>query len=110
MICSVTLGELLHLGIRRRWGDARLRELTRLRENLVVVDIGKEEVYRSYGELGARADAAGRKLSHNDLWIAAATRVTGATLLTSDKDFDVFHPAYIEREWVDPKRLDRLGK
>jgi len=41
-------------------------------------------------------------MGKNDLWIAATARTTGATLLTTDKDFDHFDPALLPQEWIDP--------
>lgn len=110
LVCSVSIGELLRMGVRNGWGEAKLRKLAGLRQQLVVIDIGREVIYRAYADLGAHAQAAGRKLSDNDLWIAATASVTGAVLLTTDKDFDIFVPSHIEREWIDPKRLNRVGK
>ena len=36
------------------------------------------------------------------LWIASVARATGATLLTTDKDFDHLHPTHLQRVWIDP--------
>ena len=38
----------------------------------------------------------------HDMWIAATARVKGATLLTTDKDFDHLSLGYISRDWIDP--------
>jgi len=38
-----------------------------------------------------------------DLWIAATAHATGARLLTTDKDFDHLHPAFVQRDWIDPR-------
>ena len=34
----------------------------------------------------------------------------GAVLLTADKDFDIYVPSHLQREWIDPMRLNRLGR
>ena len=41
-------------------------------------------------------------MGKNDIWIAATAAVTGARLLTTDKDFDHFSGVYLERDWLDP--------
>jgi len=42
-------------------------------------------------------------MGENDIWIAATAKVTGAVLLTTDKDFDHLHGKYLTRIWIDPK-------
>ena len=62
--------------------------------NLVTVDINADQVFDAYvdvEETSRKARGGAVNLGKNDLWIAAVTKVTGATLLTCDKDFD--HPA-----------------
>lgn len=100
LICEVTIGELLRIGARPngRWGAGRSQALRLWRQNLVVMPIGREPVLAAYAELGAFADASGRALSDNDVWIAACAHVAGAVLLTTDRDFDALHPRYIQRE------------
>ena len=41
-------------------------------------------------------------MGKNDLWIAATAKATGATLLTTDKDFDHLYPGQINRIYIDP--------
>lgn len=43
-------------------------------------------------------------MGKNDVWIAATARITGTTLLTTDKDFDPLQGVWLDREWVDPRR------
>lgn len=109
LICEVTLGELLRIGARRTWGAARRQALGLWRQHLVVMPIGREPVLAAYAELGAFAEAAGRALSDNDVWIAACAHVADAVLLTTDRDFDALHPRFIQREWIDPEHLKRIG-
>jgi hypothetical protein len=45
-------------------------------------------------------------MGKNDLWIASAAKATGATLMTTDKDFDHLHPTKLTRVWID----ERSGK
>ena len=41
-------------------------------------------------------------MGENDVWIAATARRLGATLLTTDRDFDHLHGTWIDRVWIDP--------
>jgi tRNA(fMet)-specific endonuclease VapC len=43
-----------------------------------------------YAELNLYTKQKGRALSNNDIWIAALSREDGDTLLTFDRDFEVF--------------------
>ena len=42
-------------------------------------------------------------MGKNDLWIAACAKATGATLLTTDKDFDHLDTELLSVEYVDPE-------
>lgn len=105
-VSVVTIGELLSFAARNGWGGTRLSALEQLISHLVVVDISREPVLRAYARFDAELIRAGAKMGQqNDLWIAATAAATGATVLTTDRDFDVLHPAHIQREWVDPRTL-----
>jgi len=41
-------------------------------------------------------------MGKNDVRIAATARVSGATLLTTDLDFDHLQGTCIDRIWIDP--------
>jgi tRNA(fMet)-specific endonuclease VapC len=45
----------------------------------------------------------GVTMGKNDVWIAATAQVTGATLLTTDHDFDHLAGIFLTREWIDPQ-------
>lgn len=68
------------------WGEAKKRKLDELKTKLVAVDISDGRVIDAYADLSTLAKTNGWAIFHdkNDLWIAAATRVSGATLLTTD--------------------------
>lgn len=105
LLSVISVGELLAFARNASWGgrkEARLRELL---ANLVIVDVNREPVLTAYADLSAHIKRAGTPMGQNDVWIAATARATGATLLTIDKDFDVLHPALINREYVDPASL-----
>jgi tRNA(fMet)-specific endonuclease VapC len=102
LISVVTLGELHALSLKLGWGENKIKTLHTLEEELVVVDLNRSEIIRAYAEVDKATEPRGKVLSKNDLWIAATAKATGATLLTSDKDFDPLFPDHINRIWIDP--------
>jgi tRNA(fMet)-specific endonuclease VapC len=105
-ISVVTVGELMAFARHAGWGVAKQSVLEQLVGNLVVVDINPDPVLRAYAQFDADLTRAGTRMGQqNDLWIAATAAATGAVVLTTDRDFDVLHPAHIQREWVDPRSL-----
>lgn len=59
--------------------------------DLVEILIPTVETTEHYAALQHYARRKGRVLSNNDIWIAALTLETGDTLVTYDKDFQVFN-------------------
>jgi tRNA(fMet)-specific endonuclease VapC len=41
-------------------------------------------------------------MGKNDLWIAACAKASGASLLTTDKDFDHLNGALLTVEYISP--------
>ena len=62
-------------------------------------------IAEAYAELEVYTQSQGAKLGQNDLWIAATAKVTGATLLTTDRDFDSLDGVHIHRIWLDPQSV-----
>jgi predicted nucleic acid-binding protein len=87
LICEVTLGEIYAFSRGENWGGARHRKLAEIQNKLVPVDISDPRVIQAYADISTLAKKNGWALfhEHNDLWIAAATQVSGTTLLTLDK-------------------------
>jgi predicted nucleic acid-binding protein len=56
----------------------------------------------AYGDIDAASDAMGLRMGKNDVWIAATSRVTNTTILTTDTDFDHLHGIWLDRERIDP--------
>jgi len=88
IISVVSVGEMLSLARQFGWGAKKTAEIGKLVENLIVEDINTPEILAAYAEIDHASRAGGRKMSKNDVWIAATAKVAGATLLTTDKDFD----------------------
>lgn len=88
---TTVLGELhagFALGGRRKENEVALSAF--LEESFVsVIDI-TADVARRYGELFSALRRAGTPVPVNDIWIAAASTVSAAHLLTFDHDFERF--------------------
>jgi predicted nucleic acid-binding protein len=95
LISVVTLGEVHSLAKQFGWGQKKIDALDELLRNVVVVDINNGPIISRYAELDVWSMGRGRKMGKNDLWIAATTSVTGATLMTLDGDFDHLHPVHL---------------
>jgi tRNA(fMet)-specific endonuclease VapC len=89
LICEVSLGEIEAFARAQKWGEQRRNKLKELKKELIAVDISDSRVIEAYADLSSLAKSNGWGIFHgkNDLWVGAATRVSGATLLTADKDF-----------------------
>ncbi len=106
-VCIVTHGELAALSRVHGFTDAQRENIDMMLDSLVAVDISDEVVIESYAVIyeslrkhpkGSRAN-----VGENDMWIAAATRATGATLLTLDTDFDALPRDVINRIHISSK-------
>jgi tRNA(fMet)-specific endonuclease VapC len=88
VITCVSIGEMYSLSRQWEWEQQKLSQLDELIEQVVSVDINHPDIFHSYADIDFLAKLQGRKMGKNDLWIAAANRVLGTTLLTTDGDFD----------------------
>lgn len=105
MISVVTHGEVRVLAGRNGWGDRKLAALQNALDNLFTVDINHSDVLDAYVEIdlfSQRHHDGARNMGKNDLWIAACTKASRATLLTTDKDFDHLAPGLLSLEYIDP--------
>ena len=106
MICEVTLGELEAFAMSSKWGEERRKKLVEVKSKLVVVDLSDDRIMKAYAEFSTLAKNQGLAIFHdkNDLWIAAATKVTGATVLTTDgKAFLALRDGkHLDAEVLDP--------
>lgn len=107
MISAVTVGELLAFARKRGWGRPKLERLEELANELVVVDIGSRALLERYAEIDCFCEENGKTLNKNDLWIAATASVTGAGLITNDRDFDPLHEQFLRRVYYDPRATYR---
>lgn len=108
-ISVVSHGEVRVLAARNSWAEEKLAALQSALDSLVTIDISVIEVIDAYVEidlLSQKRPGGARNMGKNDLWIAACAKASGATLLTTDKDFDHLGPETLTVEYVDP--LSRL--
>lgn len=87
------------------WGQDRLDGLAVVLDSLTPVEISQPEVFNAYIDLYQIARKGGQdkdEKNQNDLWIASCAVATKATLITTDKDFDVFPDSTLSRCWIDP--------
>lgn len=64
--------------------------------------IDDDEILRMYATIDAYCESVGQTMGKNDLWIAATAAILGATIITTDHDFDKLAPRFLSREWIDP--------
>jgi len=73
-----------------------------------IIEITDPAMASTYAELVVFSEVTtkpARAMIGNDLWIAAAAKISGATLLTADPDFDHLHGHQITVEKYDPRVL-----
>jgi tRNA(fMet)-specific endonuclease VapC len=104
-ISIASFGEILSFAQQNNWGERKMDNLENLVQNLRPIPIIKRELVDTYaeidtyskGKLAERPLPTGltaRKMGKNDLWIAATTHLTHATLITNDNDFDHLNGIY----------------
>ena len=105
IISVVTVGEIRSIAKRNNWGKKKLDLLDAILADLIIADINSEDVIMKYAEIDAFSQGklesnplgtSARNMGKNDLWIAATSEVTRATLLTTDSDFMHLNERYIE--------------
>lgn len=102
LISIVTQGEINALSLRLAWGPSKQQRLNRLLNLFVAIPLPFGQIIGAYAQIDNHCLRNGLVLSKNDLWIAATANVTGATLLTTDHDFDSLHGLFLQRDWIDP--------
>jgi len=109
LISIISVGEALKAAKEFGWGENKINTLWELLGNFVWVGNQRREILESYAEIAHYCEGQmkpAKTKPQNDYWIAATAKVTGATLLTTDKHFDDLHGKFIDRIWID----EALGK
>ena len=105
LISIVTCGEIWSLAEQKDWEEEKRNFLKRTLEALTLVDINHPSTIQAYVEIDAfshKHPKGAIQMGKNDLWIAACTKFTKTTLLTTDKDFLHLTPEQIPVVWIDP--------
>ncbi len=104
-VSAVTVGELRSIALQNNWGAKRIILLNDYLEKFLTTDINVRTVIERYALIDSFSQGrlatipligSARNMGKNDIWIAATASVLGATLLTTDKDFDHLHQIYLE--------------
>jgi tRNA(fMet)-specific endonuclease VapC len=98
----VTEGELGSLALQLSWGSQKISQMGTLLGYFMRTDISDPTLLRYYATIDTYCKSSGFTLGKNDLWIAATASATGATLLTTDKDFNPLDGVFLNRIWIDP--------
>jgi len=101
--CVVSDGEIRSLALQWEWAEKKLDQMEFCLGFFQPQTIDHPKVQRTYATIDAYCESIGQSMGKNDLWIAATAAVTGATLLTTDRDFDKLAPRFLTREWIDPE-------
>ena len=105
LISIVSVGELYSLAGQWNWGQAKVRKLEGLINDLVIVPLDYSGIVRAYATIDAYCVKNGLPHGENDVWIAATAHVTATRLLTTDRDFDGLDPVFISHDWIDPHTI-----
>jgi len=112
LTCRIVIAEVMAFVAKKAaqgesWGKAKQDALTRILDAMHIVEITDPKMATTYADLVVFSEVTtkpAKTMAGSDLWIAAATKVTGATLLTSDPDFDHLHQHQITVEKYDPRQ------
>jgi tRNA(fMet)-specific endonuclease VapC len=102
LISVVTAGELRSLALQFNWRAEKIDQVEFYLGYFQRLSIDDPEIIRAYAVIDAHGQRIGQPLGKNDVWIAATAAVTGARLLTTDKDFARLDPLFLSHDWIDP--------
>lgn len=102
VISVVTEGEMRSLALQFAWGSGRRQDMEDLLGYFPIIPLPFTGVIEAYAEIDDYSRRRGIAIGKNDVWIAATAHVTGARLLTTDRDFDHLDGAFLQRDWIDP--------
>jgi predicted nucleic acid-binding protein len=108
-ISSVTIGELLSISKRNKWGNRKLEILETLLHEFLIIPIDSNRLYETYAEIDTFGQGksnhptnfSARNMGKNDLWIAATASLLNAQLLTMDKDFTHLDKVFLDLEVIE---------
>ena len=89
------------LALRLSWEADKQQHLNQLLNLFVAVPLPFSGIIDAYARIDHHCVKNGLSVGKNDLWIVATAHVTGATVLTTDHDFDPLHGLFLQRDWRD---------
>ena len=105
LLSVVSLGEIHSIALQNKWGKRRTLKLENDLKDFAVIPVRARDIIERYagidafsqGKLtGKTLGVSSRNMGKNDLWIAATASVTGATLLSTDADFDHLNKVFLD--------------
>ena len=102
LVCIVSHGELRSFSEQSEWGREKQDPMNFLLGYFDVEERITRQVIDAYALLDAYSRQRGFAMGKNDLWIAATAHVTGAVIVTTDKDFDHLDGKFLSRIYVSP--------
>lgn len=96
--------------MQNNWGNAKMDLKNSLLNRMLEIPINSIDVVNAYARIDTFSQGklkekplnmSARNMGKNDLWIAATTHVTNATLLTTDKDFSHLQDTFININLID---------
>lgn len=113
LISIVSQGEIYSLADQFGWGYSKQEQIHQILSQVHSIPIQSDALVQAYREIDTFSQAKHRSLKNvegfsarnmgkNDLWIAATTLVTGASLITTDLDFIHLHNVFFEVILVKP--------
>ncbi len=97
LISVVTAGELRSLAYQFRWGNQKRDQALYFLDYFRQISIDHPDIVEAYAVMDAFSAHVGRSMGKNDAWIAATAKIMGATILTTDGDFEHLTPQFIDR-------------
>ena len=108
-------GEILALAEKYGWGSEKRTRLEELLRQIPQLDISRGPIIDAYARLdawthgksvmapkNARPPKPAVSMTQNDMWIAATAHASGATLLSTDRDFEHLHNVWLQFVYVRP--------
>lgn len=109
ILSIVTVAEIGVIARLNNWGDRRIQLLQEIISRMTIIGIDRQIMIDAYIDIDVfsqiefsqlRFKNSARNMGKNDLWIAAATHVAGAELLTTDQDFTHLHERFFRVHYL----------
>jgi tRNA(fMet)-specific endonuclease VapC len=105
IISIVSVGKILSLALKWRWGPKQTSVLQQLLRELLVLDLRRGEIAGHYARIDhfvERELKPAQRMGQNDMWIAATAVHLDAVLISADGDFRRLRDRFVELIEIDP--------